>query len=130
MSRRSILALTPVFVATIAAGHVAVPPVQQGLASFYGKGFHGKRTSTGERFDQNKLTAAHPSYPGGTILKVTNLENQRSVTVRVTDRGPARRIRRKGVILDLSKAAARRLAIIEEGVVLVRVEVVRTKAGG
>jgi len=130
MSRRSILALTPVFVATIAAGHVAAPPVQQGLASFYGKGFHGKRTSTGERFDQNKLTAAHPSYPGGTILKVTNLENQRSVTVRVTDRGPARRIRRKGVILDLSKAAARRLAIIEEGVVLVRVEVVRTKAGG
>jgi rare lipoprotein A len=130
MRRRSTFALTPVLLVSIAAGHSATPAVQQGLASFYGKGFHGKRTSTGERFDQNQLTAAHPSYPGGTILKVTNLENQRSVRVRVIDRGPARWVRREGVIVDLSRAAARRLKMTEDGRVLVRVEVVRTSSGG
>jgi rare lipoprotein A len=125
MRRRDALALTPVIVATIAAGQ---PAVQQGLASFYGKGFHGKTTSSGERFDQNKLTAAHPTYPEGTVLKVTNLENERSVRVRVTDRGPAKWVRREGVIIDLSRAAAKRLAFAHDGRAMVRVEVIQ-KAG-
>jgi len=125
MRRRYALTMIPVVAATIAAGQ---PQVQQGLASFYGKGFHGKETSSGETFDQNKLTAAHPTLPSGTILKVTNLENQRSVRVRVTDRGPASRFRRQGVIIDLSRAAARRLAMTEDGRVPVRIEVVQ-KAG-
>ena len=67
--------------------------MQVGLASFYGREFHGKTTATGERFDMQALTAAHPSYPEGTVLKVTNLENSRAVRVRVTDRGPARPVR-------------------------------------
>src|SRR5258706_4280331 len=112
MRRRHALVLTPFALASIAAG---APPVQQGLASFYGKGFHGKETSTGERFDQTKLTAAHPTYPGGTILRVTNLKNSRSVRVRVTDRGPAKSVRPEGGIIDLSRAWAHRLAIPGDG---------------
>ena len=100
--------------------------VQEGLASFYGAEFHGKTTASGKRFDKNDLTAAHPAYPEGTILKVTNLENSRSVRVRVTDRGPARPQRRDGVIIDLSRAAARRLRFTDDGRARVRVEVVKT----
>ena len=125
MRRRDALVLAPFAVASIAAG---APPVQQGLASFYGKGFQGKETSTGERFDQTKLTAAHPTYPGGTILRVTNIRNSRSVRVRVTDRGPAKWVRREGVIIDLSRAAAQRLAITEDGRAMVCVELIK-KAG-
>ena len=99
--------------------------VQEGLASFYGADFHGKTTSSGERFDMHGLTAAHPSYPGGTVLKVTNLENSRAVRVRVTDRGPTRPVRREGVIIDLSRAAARRLRFTDDGRARVRVEVVK-----
>jgi rare lipoprotein A len=106
----------------VAAGR---PLVQVGLASFYGGEFHGKTTATGERFDMRGLTAAHPSYPGGTVLKVTNLENSRAVRVRVTDRGPAKPVRREGVIIDLSRAAARRLRFTDDGRARVRVEVVK-----
>jgi rare lipoprotein A len=106
----------------LAAGR---PLVQVGLASFYGPEFHGKTTATGGRFDMQGLTAAHPSYPGGTVLKVTNLENARAVRVRVTDRGPARPVRREGVIIDLSRAAARRLRFTDDGRARVRVEVVK-----
>jgi rare lipoprotein A len=106
----------------LAAGR---PLVQVGLASFYGAEFHGKTTSSGARFDMHRLTAAHPSYPGGTVLKVTNLENSRAVRVRVTDRGPARPVRREGVIIDLSRAAARRLRFTDDGRARVRVEVVK-----
>ena len=113
--------------ATLAAG-ASLPRVQEGLASFYGGEFHGRKTASGERFDKNALTAAHPSYPGGTVLKVTNVENSRSVRVRVIDRGPARPARREGVIIDLSRAAARRLAFTDDGRARVRVEVV--KMGG
>jgi rare lipoprotein A len=125
MRRRDVLVLTPLAVASVAAGP---PPVQQGLASFYGKGFHGKETSTGETFDQTKLTAAHPTYPGGTILRVTNLRNSLSISVRVNDRGPAKWVRREGVIIDLSRAAAQQLAITEDGRAMVCVELIR-KAG-
>jgi rare lipoprotein A len=98
---------------------------EEGLASFYGRRFEGKETASGERFDADELTAAHPSHPGGTILRVTNLENARSVEVRVTDRGPTRPNRREGVVIDLSRAAARRLQITDEGRARVRVEVVK-----
>jgi len=101
------------------------PRVQEGLASFYGAGFEGRKTASGERFHRNDLTAAHPGYPGGTVLKVTNVENSRSVRVRVIDRGPAKPQRRKGVIIDLSRAAARRLRFTDQGRARVRVEVVK-----
>lgn len=92
-----------------------------GMASWYGPGFHGKATASGERFDQGKLTAAHRTLPFGTVLRVTNLQNGRSVEVRINDRGPFVR----GRILDLSKGAAKKLRMIDAGVVRVRVKVLR-----
>lgn len=101
---------------------------QIGLASYYGPGFHGERTASGEIFDQNELVAAHPSLEFGTIVRVTNLENGRSVVVRVIDRGPYGKNRRKGVFIDLSKGAARRLHFIRDGIVRVRVEILKAPA--
>lgn len=96
---------------------------QTGLASFYGRAFDGKTTASGETFDSDELTAAHPSYPLGTRVRVTNLEKGRSVVVRVTDRGPTKPNRREGVIIDLSRAAATKLEMRKDGRVRVRVEV-------
>jgi rare lipoprotein A len=91
---------------------------QIGLASWYGPGFHGKRTASGERFDQNDLTAAHRKLPLGAEVRVTNLENGRSIVVAINDRGPYV----GGRVIDLSKAAARRLGIVEDGLAKVRIE--------
>jgi rare lipoprotein A len=99
--------------------------VQTGLASYYGPGFHGQETASGEIFDQRKMTAAHRTLPLGTVVTVTNLENGRRVVLRVTDRGPYGRNYRKGTIIDVSKGAARRLGFIRDGLVRVKVEVVR-----
>jgi rare lipoprotein A len=92
-----------------------------GLASYYGTDFHGKRTASGEIFDQWKLTCAHRELPFGTRLKVTNVENGRSVVVRVNDRGPWV----AGRIVDLSFAAARRIEMVKAGVVKVKLEIVK-----
>ena len=89
-----------------------------GLASWYGQRHHGQATASGELFDMNKLTAAHRSMPFGTRLKVTNVENGRSVVVRVNDRGPWVKDR----VIDVSRAAARTLGMAGEGVA--RVEIV------
>jgi rare lipoprotein A len=94
-----------------------------GLASYYGEEFHGKLTASGRPFDMNAMVAAHPTYPFGTRLRVTNLANGRSVEVRVQDRGPARRPRADGVILDLSRGAAERLGFIRQGRTRVRLDV-------
>jgi len=91
---------------------------QTGEASNYGKGFHGKKTANGEKFDQNKLTAAHPSLPLGSKAKVTNLKNGKSVEVRINDRGPYV----KGRDIDLSKQAAKELDITKNGVAPVEIE--------
>ena len=98
---------------------------QVGLASWYGPGFHGEETASGEIFDQRKMVAAHRTLPLGTVVRVTNLENGRRVVVRVIDRGPYGRNYRKGTIIDLSKGAARRLDFLEDGLVRVRIEVLR-----
>ena len=84
---------------------------QRGLASWYGRGFHNRRTASGERFDANGFTAAHRSLPFGTKLTVRNPDNNRTVVVRVTDRGPHVGNRS----LDLSRAAARALGILHRG---------------
>jgi rare lipoprotein A len=98
----------------------AVPgTTQTGIASWYGPGFHGNPTSSGEIFDQNELTAAHQTLPLGTRVAVTNMENGRSVEVRVNDRGPFV----DGRIIDLSHAAARSLGMIGPGTAPVRLEV-------
>jgi len=104
------------------AAPAAAPAFRQvGVASWYGPGFHGKRTASGERFDQNDFTAAHRKLPLGSEVKVTNLENGRSIVVEINDRGPYA----KGRVIDLSKAAARRLGIVEDGVGKVRIEATR-----
>ena len=93
---------------------------EEGLASWYGGELHGRKTASGERFDQNALTAAHRTMPFGTKLRVTNKKNGRSVKVRVNDRGPFGSRRR---LVDVSKAAASTLGMIDDGVVPVRIEV-------
>jgi peptidoglycan lytic transglycosylase len=99
--------------------------VQHGLASYYGPGFHGRETASGRIFDQTKMVAAHRTLPLGTVVRVTNLANGRVVTLEVIDRGPYGRNFRKGTIIDVSKGAARRLHFIHDGLVPVRVEVVK-----
>lgn len=102
---------------------------QTGLASYYGPGFDGERTASGEPFDQDAMTAAHRTLSFGTIVRVTNLENGRRVKLRVTDRGPYGHNRVKGCIIDVSKAAARRLGFLKDGIVRVRVQVLRSGGG-
>ncbi len=91
-----------------------------GLASFYADKFDGKTTASGEIFKQNKMTAAHRTLPFGTVVKVTNLDNNLSVEVTINDRGPFVEKR----IIDLSKAAAEKLNYVNNGTASVRVEVV------
>ncbi|RMD93549.1 MAG: septal ring lytic transglycosylase RlpA family protein [Calditrichaeota bacterium] len=86
-------------------------PFQQGLASFYGKRWNGRRTASGEIFNSEKFTAAHRTLPFGTFVRVVRKDNGRSVVVRINDRGPFKR----GRIIDLSTAGARRLGMIREG---------------
>lgn len=95
---------------------------QTGLASWYGEPFHGRITASGERYDQEGLTAAHRTLPFGTWVRVENLANGRTVRVRITDRGPFV----EGRIIDLSRAAARSLELIGVGTGRVRVTVVET----
>jgi rare lipoprotein A len=85
--------------------------VEEGVASWYGLAFHGRRTASGERFDMNAFTAAHPSLPFGTRVRVRNPHNGRTVTVRINDRGP----HVAGRIIDLSHAAARALGLLGFG---------------
>jgi rare lipoprotein A len=92
--------------------------VIRGQASWYGPGFHGKKTASGEIFDQGRLTAAHKTLPLGTRAKVTNLENGNSVEVEINDRGPYVGDR----VIDLSRAAANALGFVESGLTLVRIE--------
>ncbi len=101
-----------------AASSAPLPRVQHGMASWYGKKFHGRKTANGERYDMFKLTAAHRRAPLGTYALVTNVETGRSVRVRINDRGPFA----KGRIIDLSRAAAQRVGMLTAGVARVRVE--------
>ncbi len=91
---------------------------ETGTASFYGSRHHGKRTASGEPFNQHGLTAAHRTLPFGTRVQVTNLKNDRTVIVRINDRGPHTR----GRLIDLSKAAAQQLDMIRSGTARVRVQ--------
>jgi len=97
--------------------------IETGKASYYGEKFHGRTTASGEIYDQNKLTAAHPTLKFGTMVNVTNQMNDLSVTVKINDRGPFV----KGRIIDVSKAAAQKIDMIEAGVVDVFVEIIREK---
>lgn len=94
---------------------------EEGTASYYSTGFNGKRTASGEIFNKNAYTAAHNTFPFGTLLRVTNLSNNESVEVTVNDRGPFA----KGRIIDLSEAAARAIGMIQTGTAEVRIEVLK-----
>lgn len=107
----------------LAAGSFAQGDV--GIASYYAPGFHGKRTSTGEKYDHADFTCANKEYPQGSILRVTRVDDGRSVEVRVNDCGP----HRKGRIVDVSGAAAKSLGLISDGVAQVRVQLVKLGTG-
>ncbi len=104
------------------SGLASVRPVtsrRKGMASWYGPGFHGRLTANGERYNQNGLTAAHKSLPFGTQVRVTNLNNGRSVIVRINDRGPYIH----GRVIDLSKGAANVIGLLNSGVAPVQLEI-------
>ena len=112
-------AIAGIFIGVVLTGPLQAQQFRQtGLASFYADKFEGRLTASGEKFRQNKLTAAHKTLPFGTLVRVKNLENGKEVTVRINDRGPFV----EGRIIDLSKSAARKLDFIQQGVV--RVELV------
>jgi len=101
------------------------PKFQTGLASFYDEDFEQKRTASGKPFEPDQLVAAHPHYPLGTIVRVTNLGNGRSIKVKIIDRGPNQNNRSEGVIIDLSRSAAEKLGFTKDGRTRVRTQVVR-----
>jgi rare lipoprotein A len=116
-------------------GTPAVPPLsltgapfftQTGLASFYGGAHDGKITARGEIFDHRDLTAAHRTLPFGTMVRVTNLSNGRTVRVEITDRGP----RIKSRVIDISLAAAREIGMQKKGITRVRVDAFRADQPG
>lgn len=108
---------------TITADRSLVKFVDKGSmkASWYGPGFHGRKTANGEVYDQNSFTAAHKSLKFGTLLKITNLKNNKSVVIRINDRGPYIH----GRDLDLSKAAASELGMVRKGVAKLKVEEIK-----
>ncbi len=99
--------------------NVATKMAQSGVASYYGPGFHGRRTANGETFNMHAMTAAHRTLPFGTQVKVTNLANGKSAIVRVNDRGPYA----NGRIIDLSVAAAKQIGSTNSGTARVTLEV-------
>ncbi|MFZ1519738.1 MAG: septal ring lytic transglycosylase RlpA family protein [Ignavibacteriaceae bacterium] len=108
---------------TITADRSLVEFVDKGSmkASWYGPGFHGRKTANGEVYDQMSFTAAHKSLKFGTLLKITNLKNNKSVVIRINDRGPYVH----GRDLDLSKAAALELGMVRKGVAKIKVEEIK-----
>ncbi len=129
MSRRGLMVAA--LMALVLSGcakrkRVAVPATpgpgftEAGIASWYGRPYHGRRAASGEIYDMEKLTAAHRTLPFDSVVRVRNLENQRGVRVRINDRGPFV----EGRIIDLSRAAARRIRMLGPGTAQVRLEVV------
>jgi rare lipoprotein A len=114
------LRLAALLIVLCAVGAWGAEFEREGLASWYGDKFHGRLTANGERFDADQLTAAHKTLPFGTVLKVTNLENGKAVTVRINDRGPFVENR----IIDLSRAAAERIGMTGTGVARVRLRII------
>jgi peptidoglycan lytic transglycosylase len=107
-----------------AAANKPVLKTQVGDATFYSSRFQDHKTASGQIFDNNKAMAAHRTYPFGTVVRVINLRNGRSVNVVIVDRGPFGKNRREGAIIDLSPAAAERLGILKSGKTRVKLEVI------
>lgn len=107
------------------AGETNIGDVQFGIASWYGKKFHGRITTSGEKYDMYKLTAAHRTLPFGTLVRVTNVKNGKSVIVKINDRGPWILDR----VIDLSYAAAEKIGMVEDGVTRVRLDIIDEQSG-
>lgn len=118
----SCLVLGSFSIGRAAPAEVAKAPVasEVGLASYYADRYHGRTTASGETFDTHALTAAHRTLRFGTLVKVTQLDNNRSVIVRINDRGPFV----EGRVIDLSRAAAEELQITRAGLAKVKVEII------
>ena len=121
---------------TVACGHKKAPVgaamvrvklgyQQRGIASWYGNPYHGRATASGEIYDMERLTAAHPRLPFGVTTRVENLQNGKTVDVKINDRGPFVR----GRIIDLSRAAARQIDLLGPGITRVRIRVIAAPAG-
>lgn len=122
LRRIAVAVVCAVIVVVVAYGQPKAKPeayTQRGSASWYGAEFDGKKTASGERYDMDDMTAAHRKLPLGTKVEVTNLDNGKSVEVEVNDRGPYA----KGRIIDLSKAAAKKLGMTKDGTAPVKIEV-------
>ena len=112
-----------IYAKTATPANLPVLKTQVGDATFYAARFHGRKTASGRIFDKNKAMAAHRTYPFGTVVRVTNLRNRRSVNVVIVDRGPFGKNRREGAIIDVSPSAAERLGILRTGQSRVKLEV-------
>ncbi|MBC8053942.1 MAG: septal ring lytic transglycosylase RlpA family protein [Sphingobacteriaceae bacterium] len=115
MRNRVLVVLIPALIGIAACSDRVT---QKGKASYYAKKFNGKKTASGEKFRSSKRTAAHKTLPFGTKVKVTNLENGKSVKVKINDRGPFV----AGRIIDLSKKAARKIGMLDDGVAPVEIK--------
>ena len=113
--------------AVIPDSHVQpqIKETKRGVASYYGRAFDGKKTTFGEVFDSKAMIAAHPTYPAGTIVRVTNLATNDTVHVRIADRGPTLRNQKEGIIIDLSQAAAAKINMVAAGREKVQVDVLK-----
>ncbi len=105
--------------------NLTVLKTETGVASFYSEKFHGRVTYSGEKFDMNGISAAHPFYPMGTLVRVTNLSNGKKLVLEINDRSPLK----SGRIIDLSLGAARKLDFENEGLAKVKVEVLKWGKG-
>jgi rare lipoprotein A len=120
LTRRFFLVGAAAALASSPAAAIAKTKVQTGTASWYGGKFHGRKTASGERFNKHDMTAAHRRLPFGTKVRVTNARNGRAVIVRINDRGPYAKKR----VIDVSRAAAEKLGMVNAGTAPVHVEVV------
>lgn len=111
----------PLILATFAVALALLGDAQAGQASYYGERFHGRLTASGERYDMHAMTCAHRTLRFGTIVRVTNLRNGRTATCRITDRGPFVR----GRVIDVSRAMAVKLGMLNAGVVPVRLQIIK-----
>ena len=117
------LASSSAYSAEKGSAKLRVLDTQIGDATFYGSWFEGRKTASGRIFDGSQAIAAHRTYRFGTLVRVTNLRNKRSVDVVIVDRGPYGKNRREGAIIDLSPAAAKKIGMIDRGQARVKIEV-------
>jgi len=117
------------FAAEKGSAKVKVLETRVGDATFYGSSFEGRTTASGRIFDGSQAIAAHRTYRFGTLVRVTNLRNMRSVKVVIVDRGPYGKNHKEGALIDLSPSAAKKIGIIERGQARVRIEVLEWGKG-